>query len=456
MPVRRALNRAILLSLLTAGLGACATLSPDGGESAVRAAAAERLGQNVTTPADTETLAQRSADLLSRELDGDSAVTLALLNSPALQRLFADLRLNEAEIIAASRLPNPRLSLTALRQGGDRETDRAVSLDLISLLTTPLRASMGKQRRDMARLAAEQSVLMLAKETRLAYVEAVTARHRTAYAANILNAAESGRTLARRLAEAGNISRLDAAREQAFYAEAAARKARADRDAASAREALIRLLGVSDPATVRLPERLPQLPATPRELVDAEQMALDRRLDVQRARQSAANTARALHLTQVTRFINVLDLGYQDNSFSNQPDQHGVEVTLELPLFDFGRTRAAEAEAVYHRALAEVAETAINARSEAREAYAGYRTAYDLARHYRDEVAPVQQQIADEVMLRYNGMLISSFELLAQSREQIAASESALDALRDFWRADALLATALQGPMTTMTAGAAP
>ncbi len=79
----------------------------------------ERLGQNVTTPADTETLAQRSADLLSRELDGDSAVTLALLNSPALQRLFADLRLNEAEIIAASRLPNPRLSLTALRQGGD-------------------------------------------------------------------------------------------------------------------------------------------------------------------------------------------------------------------------------------------------------------------------------------------------------------------------------------------------
>jgi len=207
---------------------------------------------------------------------------------------------------------------------------------------------------------------------------------------------------------------------------------------------------------MRLPGRLPPLPDAPRELADAEQQALDRRLDVQRAKRNAANTARALQLTRVTRFINVLELGYQDSRVSHQPDQRGVDVTLELPLFDFGRTRAAEAEAVYHRALAEVAETAVNARSEAREAYGGYRAAYDLARHYRDEVLPVQRQIADEVMLRYNGMLISPFDVLAQSREQIAATEAALDALRDFWRADARLAAALHGSMTTMTAGEAP
>ncbi|HEX5277955.1 MAG TPA: TolC family protein [Fluviicoccus sp.] len=444
------------VSMLTLGLAACATLSPDGGESAVRAATAERLGPAISVAGTGESLDQRREELLSRELDGDSAVTLAMLNSPVLQRMFADLSLNEAEIVAASRLPNPRLSLARLRQGSDRESDRAVSLDLISLLTTPLRASLGKRETLAARLAAEQSVLSLAGETRLAYVEAVTARQRAAYAADILIAAEAGRTLAQRMAEAGNISRLDAAREQAFHAEAVARKARADREAVSAHEALVRLLGVSDPARVRLPNSLPLLPTTPRDLADAEQQALDRRLDVQRARQDAANTARALRLTRVTRFINVLELGYQDNRVSGQPDQRGVEVSLELPLFDFGRTRVAGAEAVYRRALADVAATAVNARSEAREAYGAYRTAYDLARHYRDEVVPLQRQIADETMLRYNGMLISPFDLLAQSREQIAASESALDALRDFWRADAILAATLQGPMTTMTAGAKP
>jgi SET domain-containing protein len=38
-----------------------------------------------------------------------------------------------------------------------------------------------------------------------------------------------------------------------------------------------------------------------------------------------------------------------------------------------------------HRA----AETAINARSEVREAYTGYRSAYDIARHHRDEIVPL-------------------------------------------------------------------
>ena len=150
------------VSMLTLGLSACNTLSPDGGESAVRAATAERLGAAIMVSATGETLSQRREELLSAAIDGDSAVTLALLNSPVLQRLFAALSLTEAEIVAASRLPNPRLSLARLRQGGDRESDRAVSLDLISLLTTPLRASLGKKERMAARLAAEQTVLALA------------------------------------------------------------------------------------------------------------------------------------------------------------------------------------------------------------------------------------------------------------------------------------------------------
>lgn len=449
MMARRPLVRALLTAMLTTGLGACATLSPDGGEQAVREAAAQRLGLPVAVPADTETLVKRRDELLSRELDSDAAVTLALLNNPALQRLFAELRLSDAEIVAASRLPNPRLSLGRLRQGGEREVDRAATLDLIGLLTTPVRAALGKQRLETERLAAQQSMLALARETRQAWVDAVAARQRAAYADDILTAAEAGRTLAQRLATLGNVSRLDAAREQAFHAEAVARKARADTETLRAHERLVRLLGVNDPATVHLPGQLPAMPATPRAAADAEQQALDRRLDVLSARQQAEATARALHLTRGTRFINVLELGFQSNTFSSQSGQQGTEISLELPLFDFGRTRAAETEAIYRRALAEVAVTAVNARSEAREAYAGYRAAYDLAEHYRDEVVPLQQQIADEVLLRYNGMLLSPFELLAQSREQIAAGESALDALRDFWLADAALDSALQGPTLT-------
>ena len=68
------------------------------------------------------------------------------------------------------------------------------------------------------------------------------------------------------------------------------------------------------------------------------------------------------------------------------------------------------------------AQMAIEARSEVREAYAGYRSAHDIARHQRDEIVPLRAAIAEEKLLRYNGMLIGVFELLADARAQIGAS----------------------------------
>jgi outer membrane protein TolC len=86
-----------------------------------------------------------------------------------------------------------------------------------------------------------------------------------------------------------------------------------------------------------------------------------------------------------------------------------------------------------------------NAASQVRESYGAYRTTYDLARHYRDEVVPLRKTISDEMLLRYNGMLIGVFELLADSREQVATVMQAMEAQRDFWLADAALNAALIG-----------
>jgi hypothetical protein len=88
---------------------------------------------------------------------------------------------------------------------------------------------------------------------------------------------------------------------------------------------------------------------------------------------------------------------------------------------------------------------AIKARSEAREVYHGYRTTYDVARHYQGEVVPLRKLINDEVVLRYNGMLLSVFDLLADTRAQGLSVSSATEALRDFWLAEADLQTVLAG-----------
>jgi outer membrane protein TolC len=155
--------------------------------------------------------------------------------------------------------------------------------------------------------------------------------------------------------------------------------------------------------------------------------------------------AKNLGLSRRTRFINVLELGVMNNSSNEEPLQRGYEISFELPLFDWGQTRVVAAESRYRQALERARETAVNARSEVREAYATQQSRYAIARHLRDEVVPLKQRISDENLLRYNGMLIGVFELLADARSQIASVNAAIEAQRDFWLADAELAMALVG-----------
>ena len=58
---------------------------------------------------------------------------------------------------------------------------------------------------------------------------------------------------------------------------------------------------------------------------------------------------------------------------------------------------------------------------------------------------PLRQRIAEENLLRYNGMLIGVFELLADARLPITSVNGAIDALRDFWLAQADLDLAMVG-----------
>jgi outer membrane protein TolC len=85
----------------------------------------------------------------------------------------------------------------------------------------------------------------------------------------------------------------------------------------------------------------------------------------------------------------------------------------------------------------------VNARSEARVAYTTYRATYDIARYYQTRILPLRRQIAAEVLLRYNGMLVDVFELLVEERERISADIASLDALRDHHLAVADLQAAL-------------
>ncbi|MDO8774451.1 MAG: transporter, partial [Burkholderiaceae bacterium] len=76
------------------------------------------------------------------------------------------------------------------------------------------------------------------------------------------------------------------------------------------------------------------------------------------------------------------------------------------------------------------------------------------AKHYRDEIVPLRKTMAEENILRYNGMLIGVFELLADTRDQISSVTAAINAYQQFWLADAALAASMTGKPTSMAMAA--
>ncbi|MDF3836984.1 TolC family protein [Cupriavidus basilensis] len=444
-------------ALLLAG---CAGFTADGGFGTAASAARERLGKDalwVRSDQDRAEVYQRTQALLAQPLDADSAVQIALLNNAGLQAAFAELGISEAEYVQATRLPNPGFSFSRTRQGDDLKIDRAISVGLMNLLVLPLAARIEQDRFSQTRLAVADTLLRHALETRKAFVNAVAAEQSARYAEQVKNAAETGALFARDLARAGNVSALDHAREQAFYADAASQLARARQQALAAREQLTRRLGLwGTGAQYRLPERLPDLPTTRPALADLEGYAIASRLDLQAGRLQLDSLARSLGLTRATRFVSVIDVAYLHNTETAKPRETGYGINIEIPLFDWGGARVARAEAVYMQAASRLAENAINARSEVRETYAGYQARYDIARHYRDEVVPLRKRIADESLLRYNGMLVSVFELLTDARDQVGAVNGYLDALREYWVAETELQGALGGRLPDAGAASSP
>jgi len=457
-PPRQSSRHIVALVAAAAVLGGCSTFSPDGGFAVVEQTAKDRLGKELRwarTDADRDAMALRVAELLAKPLAVDDAVQVALLNNRGLQASFQELGITEAEVVQAGRLPNPGFSFGRNSKGDEREIERGLHFNLARLLALPLTGPLEARRFAQVQGLVAMNVLSLAAETRKAYFTALAAEEAVRYMRQVKQAADASNELARRMEQVGNFNKLQRAREQVFFADASLNLARAEQAQRATRERLTRLLGVwGDQTLFTLPDRLPDLPKAALDLPDIERVAMAQRLDVQGARLAAEQTAANLGLTRTTRFINVLELGVLRNSSNEAPTQRGWEVGFELPLFDWGGARVARAEAVYMQTVHRAAETAINARSEVREAYTAYRSAYDIARYQRDEVVPLNQRIAEENVLRYNGMLIGVFELLADARSQIASVNGAIQALRDFWIAQADLDMALIGkPSLTAAAG---
>ena len=454
----RATHAKLALSALgLAVLTGCASVSLDQNISRVNDEASSFTEGKLAlarTQDERDQRAQAAQTLLAQSLGQKDAVQLALVNSPSLQALLAQGWGESADAAQVGRIANPIFSFERMTAGTELDLGRSLSFGLLDLLTLPSRYGVATRRIEQSQLRLTSDVVDQVTQVRQAWVRAVAAQQTLQYAKQVYDSAEAGAELAKRMQGVGNFNRITRAREQAFYADAATRLSTAQHQVTASREELVRLLGLdeSQAQALKLPERLPDLPKQALDPQAVGALATRVRLDIRLAQTALEGAAKAQGLNMVTSFTDIELTGRRNTTFDNaegaRSTARGWEIDVRLPLFDWGGMQRDAMNARTLAAANQLEGTVRSAGSSLRESYSAYRTAYDVSRHYRDEVVPVRKVIAEENQLRYNGMLISAFELLADARDQVGAVTAALDAQQQFWLADAALQASVIGRPT--------
>jgi hypothetical protein len=292
----------------------------------------------------------------------------------------------------------------------------------------------------LERLRLDAEVQQLARQVYRAWLDAVAARQNEAHGRSVHGAALSGVRLGQRMASVGNWSRKQVLQEQLLLSAAATELAAAQQQAFATRESLVRLLGwTADPAHLQLPNALPPLPATPLSGAELEATAL-RKHPALPVVQAQARLARlSVNNIDLQRWADATEAALPATTPDIAPLSATAPVVTDPSLSNNHPLVAAVTAQAQARALE------LNTRSQVREAYYRYRTALDVARHLQDDGVRISTALQEETQARYNGMLQSTWELLASARERVQSVQAALQAQRNFWLAHIDLQAVLTG-----------
>ncbi|MCB2016291.1 MAG: TolC family protein [Hydrogenophaga sp.] len=344
------------------------------------------------------------------------------------------------------------------RAGAEKTTPDSADASNMPVMdwSTALRQSL-RQRPDLfvhagmnesERNAVQREYAEHVRSLRRAWYEAVGANQSLRLREAAWQASATGLELGQRMVRAGNWSLARLLDEQLIENRHRQVLAQSALTRQSSLERLARWMGIwKSEAVADLGRRLPhELPAPPEQLTTGndgnegpESAALRSlpALNLQRLRtERLLATVRADRMAAWERAV---DVALQDQATGPTAIAAAPQISDRSLLNDESLEAAVEAQAGLLRAASE-------RRSQAREAWAQLQARHAAARHQQDVVAHLQTVRQQETVLRYNGMLQSSWELLAAARERLNALDEAVQARRDHWLAqadwDALLAGA--------------
>lgn len=288
------------------------------------------------------------------------------------------------------------------------------------------------------RALADITVVELAREVQQAWIGAVTAEAALRNAEREFEAASVADELAARMTAAGNWGRDRLIAKRLDLADTAVAVVQARHAALAAREALVRVAGLSgEAAEFSLPLALPPLPQTTASGDGIEAAAVHAHPVLAVLSAEAERAERAL--SQGDRAL------WQAASEAALPYAADAALPSAAPFIDLRRTPLSHDLQRAVRTRAEATMLAVRVRSQVREAWHGVASAHEVATLLRERALPLATEREDDMVLRYNGMLKSTWDLIDATRERIAAESAALESERDFWLAHINLQAVLAG-----------
>ncbi|HEY5920100.1 MAG TPA: TolC family protein [Kofleriaceae bacterium] len=403
--------------------------------SELRAPVDRDLARRMGAPAELGATAGVAA-LLAKPLDREAAIKIALANNARLRASLEELGVAGGELASALGL-GPLHIDASIRFGKDGAYEFEVDTvqGLMGLITAPRRRAAARADLAAARANATATALRLVARVEIAFADLLTAQQELELRRTAFDAADAAAIVRERMRAAGNTSELAQARDRDAREQARVDLARAEADVEIQREQLNALLGLSGELTKwTAAGTLAELPASPPALDDLEQVAVAASLELIAGRErvlGADNTAGAERVRAV-----LPDFGVGVAVVNHGAGvEVGPTVRLGIPLFDQRSGERARANALLAKAEYELQAIAVELRADARATRVAALAAYQEARHVREVVLPLRQQIVDQTLLHYNAMDANPFELIVARRQLAAAGHQYLDALRRYWNA---------------------
>ncbi|APR79723.1 Heavy metal RND efflux outer membrane protein, CzcC family protein [Minicystis rosea] len=329
-------------------------------------------------------------------LDEDEAIAIALWNSAALGAELAQLGASRADLAEAGALANPTFSL--LFPIGPRQVELSVLAPISSLVQRPFRVKAA--RLDVERVARGlvQRGLDLARDTRLAWIDAEAARARVATRRALAEAWGSVAKVARARLSAGDAAAVEAATAEADARDAEDQSDRAATDHAAALQRLRFVIGLADgPLGGRLGTRATPLDErAPRGEGALTELALAARPDV-RAAEIAVESAAARSGWEKSRVVSLMArLDVKPIGSQGGPPLLPLPgVQAELPIFNWNQGGVGRAEADLAAAALRYRAAREGVITDVRIARLALAQAMTSLHRYRDEVLPLLQRAAD-------------------------------------------------------------